>query len=374
MTARLISLISPLLMLLLSCSTGEAKKTVPAELSVNPAAAMTSERSGHTATLLPNGKVLIAGGMNGNGNYHDAVEIFDAAANSFSTGPRMSARSVSHSATLLPDGKVLIAGGFNGDYIKNAELYDPATNRFTPTGPLTAPRSDHLAVLLGNGKVLIIGGVGSGYTFLSTAEIYDPATGRFTATGSMTTAREGHTATLLRNGKVLVAGGHKDRREAMTVFSSAELYDPASGKFTPTGDMTIIRHKHAAVLLSNGNVLIAGGSDKRDSRGQYASAEIYDSSMGVFRSVGNMNSARYKLTSAMVLLKDGRALIAGGSSRVEVYDPSRNTFGLVSGELDTARFFSSATLLSDGNVLIVGGYGEGGAATRSTWIYRANRL
>jgi Galactose oxidase, central domain len=375
MTGMLKSFMWPLLLFVLSCSAGEANKTVPAAGSlpaagsVANAAPMTLARSGHTATLLPNGKVLIAGGMNGNGTYFDGVEIFDAAANSFSTVRPMSARRVGHSATLLPDGKVLIAGGFNGDYLQGAELYDPATDRLTPTGQLTAPRSEHLAVLLSNGRVLLIGGVGTGYTFLATAELYDPITGKFTATGSMTTAREGHTATLLKNGKVLVTGGHKDRREAMTVFSSAELYDPASGRFTATGDMTIIRHKHAAVLLSDGNVLIAGGSDKRDSRGQYASAEIYDSAKGIFRSAGNMNSARYKLASATVLLKDGKALIAGGSSRLEVYDPSKNAFVVVSGELDAARFFSSATLLTDGRVLIAGGYDDRGAATRKTWIY-----
>ena len=137
--------------------------------------------------------------------------------------------------------------------------------------------------------------------------------------------------------------------------------------------MTIVRHKHAAVLLSNGNVLIAGGSDKRDWRGQYSSAEIYDSSKGIFRSAGNMNSARYKLASATVLLRDGQALIAGGSPRVEIYDPARNVFSIAAGELDTARSFSSATLLNDGRVLIVGGYDDRGAATAKTWVYAGGR-
>ena len=369
MTTTLKSLVWPVLMLLLSCSTGEANKTHPSAVSLTQAATMTSARSGHTATLLPDGKVMITGGMNGNGNYFDSVEIFNPAANVFATGRSMSVRRVGHTATLLPDGRVLIAGGFNGDYDQGAELYDPATGNIAPAGPLTVPRSQHLAVLLANGKVLLIGGVGAGYTFLATAEIYDPGTGKFTSTGSMTTPREGHTATLLKNGKVLVAGGHKDRREAMTVFASAELYDPASGRFTATGDMSIIRHKHAAVLLADGNVLIAGGSDKRDSRGQYASAEIYDSSKGIFRAVSNMNSARYKLASAAVLLRDGRALIAGGAPRVEIFDPAKRSFGMVAGELDAARFFASATALKDGRVLIVGGYDDSGAATAKTWVY-----
>ena len=330
---------------------------------------MTAARSGHTATLLPSGKVMITGGMNGNGTYYDTIEIFDPTANRFTGDRRMNAKRVGHTATLLRDGRVLIAGGFNGDYVRDAELYDPATNSLTPTGPLTEPRSDHLAVLLTSGKVLLIGGVGTGYSFLASVEIYDPATGKFTKTGSMTTPREGHTATLLKNGKVLVAGGHKDRREAMTVFSSAELYDPTTSRFTATGDITVIRHKHAAVLLPDGNVLIAGGSDKRDSRGQYSSAEIYDATRGVFRSAGNMNSARYKLSAAAVVLKDGRAVIAGGSQRVEIYNPVKNSFSVVGEELDAARFFSSATLLNDGRVLIAGGYDHSGAATARTWVY-----
>ena len=358
-----------LLLVLLSCSSGEASKPLASAGSVAPAATMVTARSGHTATLLRDGKVLIAGGMNGNGNYFDGIEIFDPTANTSKPFRSMSVSRVGHTATLLPDGKVLIAGGFNGDYIQGAELYDPATDRFTPTGPLTSPRSSHVAVLLGNGRVLLIGGVGAGYTFLGTAEIYDPTTGKFTVTGNMTTPREGHTATLLKNGKVLVAGGHKDRREAMVVYSSAELYDPAAGKFAATGDMSIIRHKHAAVSLADGNVLIAGGSDKRDSRGQYSSAEIYDSSKGIFRSIGNMRYARYKLPAAAVLLRDGRVLIAGGSRRVEVYDPLKESFGLVTGELDAARSFASATVLNDGRVFIVGGYDESGVSSARTWIY-----
>lgn len=369
MTGILKFVFSPLLMSLLSCNTAETNKNALIEVSLKPAASMSNARSGHTATLLSNGKVLISGGMNGNGTYFDSVEVFDPRSNKFSAAPRMSANRVGHTATLLPDGKVLIAGGFNGNYLQDAELYDPATGRITPTGSMIAPRSSHVAVLLGNRRVLLIGGVGVGYSFLATAEIYDPATGKFTETGMMTTAREGHTATLLDDGKVLVAGGHKDRREAMTVFSSAELYDPASGKFAATGNMSIVRHKHASLLLPDGTVLIAGGSDKRDSRGQYASAEIYHQSEGTFKPIGNMNSARYKLASAMVLLKDGRALIAGGSPVLETYDPGKRAFHTVRGELDTARFFSSATLLSDGRVLIVGGYDDRGASTANTWVY-----
>src|SRR5258708_33319586 len=128
-------------------------------------------------------------------------------------------------------------------------------------------RSVHAATLLNNGKVLLAGGVGTSWTFLADAELYDPATNTFAATGAMTMARESHTATLLRNGNVLIMGGHKGRRSAITIYSSAEIYNPASGTFSSTGNLTVRRHKHDAALLADGRVLIIGGSDERDGRG-----------------------------------------------------------------------------------------------------------
>lgn len=375
MTGTLKCFLWPLLMqLLFYCSGVDAEKpSTEVKRSVTPAASMNTARSGHTSTLLPNGQVLIAGGMNGNGTYFDSAEIYDPSANRFVGTKSMSAHRIGHTATLLPNGKVLIAGGFDGDYLQTAEVYDSETGRFSPTGRLTLRRSEHLSVLLNDGKVLLVGGVGAGYSFLASCEVYDPATGTFAPTGSMAMPREGHTATLLQNGKVLITGGHKDRREAMKVHASAELYDPPAGRFTTTGDMTVVRHKHAAALLPDGNVLIAGGSDNRDRQGQYAGAEIYDSGRGSFKPIGDMNSARYKLTSAVVVLKDGSVLIAGGASIVEIYDPSKNHFSPVSGSLDTARFFSPATMLRDGRVLITGGYDDHGSAGVKAWLYDSGR-
>lgn len=363
----------PLMISLLACSSaGRVPQTVAADGAISVAASMSVARSGHTATRLPSGDVLIAGGMNSNGNYFADCEVYSPAANRFTGAPSMSARRVGHTATLLANGKVLIAGGYNGDYLTSAELYDPATRRFTPTGNLTMPRSEHTAVLLNNGKVLLAGGVGTGYSFMASAEIYDPATGRFTPTGNLTTPREGHTATLLANGKVLVTGGHKDRREAMTLYASAEVYDTARGVFTATGNLTIPRHKHAAALLPDGSVLIVGGSDKRDNQGKYDSAELYDPASGTFKAIGHMHQARYKIVNAIASLKDGRVLIAGGAERGEIYDPATRTFRTVGGQFDTAQFFASATLLEDGRVLITGGYNDHGTASEKVWTYQAN--
>jgi hypothetical protein len=356
---------------LIACSgAGGANKASYAQGLLTLAADMRTARSGHTATLLRNGEVLIAGGMNGNGNYTDTVEIYSPATDTFRQARNMTARRVGHTATLLPDGKVLIAGGYNGDYLASAEIYDPVAGSFAPVRQMTTPRSEHVAVLLGNGNLLLAGGVGTGWTFLASAEIYDPSTGTFTKTGGMTAPRESHTATLLKSGKVLITGGHKDRREARTVYSSTEVYDPAEGTFSATGNMTTPRHKHAASLLPDGRVLIAGGSDRRDWQGRYASAEVYDPAKGAFKAIVDMNMARFKLANAVVGLRNGKVLIAGGGERLEVYDPATRTFSVVRGQIDTARFFSAATLLQDGRVLITGGYDNNNEAGTGAWIYK----
>jgi len=144
-----------------------------------------------------------------------------------------------HTATLLNNGQVLIAGGYDGGAVTDsAELYNPATGTFTATASMTSPRYGQTATLLKNGQVLIAGG-DDGDSDTDSAELYNPATGTFTATGNMTDSRSEHTATLLNNGQVLIAGGSDDT-------SSAELYDPATGTFTATGRMTTVRDGHTA--------------------------------------------------------------------------------------------------------------------------------
>jgi galactose oxidase-like protein/Kelch motif protein len=332
---------------------------------------MTGTRAAHTSTLLPDGNVLIAGGFGSGSSRLAGAELFNPGRRTFTSIGDMSVSRSGHTATLLPNGKVLIAGGYNGDYLSSAELYDPAARTFRPTNTMHTARSGHVAVLLPNGKVLLAGGVGTGWTFLKDAEIYDPGTNSFTATGEMLAARESHTATLLPNGKVLIAGGHKDRREAMTVYSSAEIYDPAIGKFSATGDMTRVRHKHGAVLLADGRVLIVGGADKRDGRPAYSSVEIYDPARGAFSAAGDMNSQRYKLQDTIVLLNNGKVLIAGGANRAEVFDPATKSFSYVTGDMGASRQFAAATRLRNGQVLITGGYHGQNEVSAQAWLFRS---
>ena len=337
---------------------------------VGPAGDMSIGRACHSSTLLPDGKVLIAGGMERDNAVVASAELFDPSTGRFSPVGDMTAERVCQSAVMLPGGKVLIVGGFGPSQLASAELYDPATARFTPTGSMKERRGGATATLLKNGKVLVAGGTGNESSWYASAELYDPATGTFTSTGNMTEPRAAHTATLLPDGRVLLTGGSGSRTD---VLRSAELYDPATGKFTPTGSMTVVRHKHAAEALPSGKVLIAGGSDYRDWRGRYASAELYDPATGKFTATSSMASGRFKSRDAIVPLKDGRLLVAGGVRLVEVYDTRAGKFATASGEVDADRFYTAATTLLDGRVLITGGYDYDIVSGKKAWLYEAAR-
>ncbi|HXI13737.1 MAG TPA: kelch repeat-containing protein [Thermoanaerobaculia bacterium] len=357
-------------------SVGTEKETRPAKAGsggvVRAIRDMTTKRAAHTATLLNDGTVLIAGGFAGNSGGLSSAEVFDPKTNSFTSVKSMSAARSGHTATSLPGGRVLIAGGYNGDYLDSAELYDPASGRSTSAGMMITGRSGHVATLLDNGKVLLAGGVGKGWTFLSDAEIYDPATNTFTATGAMSTERESHTATLLKDGTVLITGGHKGRRSAITIYTSAEIYSPARGTFTATSNLTVKRHKHDATLLADGRVLIVGGSDERDGDGAYRNVEMFNPAGGTFTAVrSSMKASRYKLQGTAILLESGKVLIAGGADRAEVFDPANSSFSFADGDMGTRRLFSTATLLKNGRVLITGGCHDGNSVSANAWMYRS---
>lgn len=231
-------------------------------------------------------------------------------------------------------------------------------------------RGIEVAVPLRDGRVLIIGGVGDGWVFLSSVEIYDPVLRSFTPTGRMRTERESHAAVLLPDGRVLVVGGHQGRRSAIEIYTSAELFDPATGLFAAAGDMNVRRHKHDAMMLPDGRVLITGGTDERDSRGVYASTEIYDPATAQFRPGSAMLLPRYKHRGTPVLLADARVLLSGGATQAETYDPGTGRSSLVTGDARMAGQFSASALLADGRVLITGGYGENRGPQQEAWLYR----
>jgi len=210
----------------------------------SPAASLSTSRSDHSATLLPNGKVLVAGGISGF-TVLVSMELYDPATNTWSPAADMPALN-SPTATLLQNGKVLFTG-----IDANAATYDPTTNTWSPAGTMTVARDGYTATLLANGKVLVAGGiVNSG-----SAELYDPVTNTWSTAASMSTGRLGHTATVLQSGKVLVAGG----QISGGTTGSAELYDPTTNTWSPAGTLETPRYGQTATLLQSGVVLVAGG-------------------------------------------------------------------------------------------------------------------
>jgi hypothetical protein len=307
-------------------------------------------KSGFLLRLL----LLAAGG-------HGAIAL-EQSQGAFAPTGDMSTERTGHTATLLTNGKVLIAGGsailVGWPVWASAELYDPFTGAFTLTGSMTTPRAGHTATLLPDGKVLIAGGdsqagLPSGASAQASAELYDPVTGAFNPTGDMLAARSGHTATLLNTGKVLITGGEST---APADQSSAELYDPLTGTFTATGSMTAARSFHVAVLLPNSRVFIAGGANC----GPQPNPELYDPAIGQFTltSPSAYPPASGLSTVSASLLPSGNVLsilIVGCDvgSGAEVYDSANGTFTATVGRT-IPTLDNTATLLPEGRVLIAG--------------------
>jgi hypothetical protein len=331
-------------------------------------ASMSVARASHTSTRLPDGRVLIAGGFAGSGGEqspYSSTEIYDPATNRFTAGPSLREGRVGHTATVLSDGRILFAGGWtaNRGARGSAELYDPATGTMSATGRMSVTRTGQTATLLSDGRVLMTGGVDESDTRLATSEIYDPKTGRFSATAGMSVSRDSHTATLLPDGRVLIVGGASGRYgRPPEVQRSIEIFDPATNRFAVAGQLTIPRYKHGAIAMTDGRVLIVGGSDNRDWSGQYASAEVFDLARGDSRPVGDMTTPRFKVEGALAVLHNGRVLVGGGAAGAELFDPRANVFLAIPGSVGGPRQFSTATLLADGRVLITGGYARTGSS------------
>jgi hypothetical protein len=365
---------------------------------------MTVARTRHTATLLQDGRVLIAGGSGKSWGSPSlaSAELFDPSTGKFTSTGSMHVARAGHTATLLKDGRVLITGGHStalgspwtnagstapdmGLPLASAELYDPATGKFTLTGSMTAARDSHSATLLADGRVLIAGGYDcseiNSCNDLMSAELYDPATGTFTPTGSIEAC--GGPATILNDGRVLVVDGCE---------GSAQLYDPAKGTFgrwpidwsydMPGATSDAVG---SLSLLKDGRVLLTGGYKQvpESAPRLLNAAYVYDPSTGRFSPTGSMAKARARHSTT--LLPDGRVLVAGGgdflwcrahschstdSSSAELYNPATGEFGLAP-PMNVGRFNHTATLLRDGRVLIAGGYGgaSSGACLASAELY-----
>jgi hypothetical protein len=270
-----------------------------------------------TSVVLADGRVLVAGG--------GVAELYDPVTGSFTPAGSTIAWRFGGTATLLADGRVLLAGGGGqsevAPFLASAEIFDPVTGKFSKTGSMKAGREQAQAVRLSDGRILIVGGDQGAYAdahILSSAEIYDPSTGKFTETGQMRDARTDFTATLLPDGRVLVAGGQGPNPDAKAV-ATAELYDPVTGTFTPTGSMATGRIGHCAVPLLTGMILVAGGASSN--RGP---AELFDPATGSFRPTGTGLADQRQRVSG-VRLPFGHVLVFGiesaGDATSELYLP-----------------------------------------------------
>lgn len=305
---------------------------------------LATRRLWHTATLLADGTVLVAGGEAGGfeGDYAvAAVERYDPAQGTWRAGPRLRVARAGHSATRLHDGRVLVAGGGgeperpdSGEDVlaperdreerrRLAELYDPAREQWVAAGRMDIGRTIPTATLLADGRVLIAGGTGPEPT--ATAEVYDPRSGMWTTTGAMTSPRSYHSAVLLADGRVLVCGGVVDWQSSPTgITASSELYDPRTGTWTPAAAMREQRWYHAAVVLADGRVLVAGGYGAGGASFALDSAELYDPRTDSWLSAGTM-CVPHRLHTA-TLLTNGQVLVVGGwleeeMLTAELYDP-----------------------------------------------------
>lgn len=335
---------------------------------------MISPRIGHTATLMADGLVLIAGGSieGGAANPFDEAELYDPSTKRFeSLSNRMVVKRLSPSSVLLPDGKVLIMGGQNDQFIveKSAEVYDPATRMFSLLGPqMTVQRSAHAAVRLTDNRILITGGTGSG----ATAEIYDPSHNTFTALAApMVSRRTLHTATLLPNNEVLITGGWIITSGTCCVTTNtAEIFNPKTSTFRPAnGNMSSPRAFHSAAKLPDGRVLLTGGIDAAGM--QLNTAEVYDSNTGTFTTISaKMLSTRNDHTST--LLNDGTVILLGGVTpspgTAEVFESSTAMFRSNTPILTMPRAEHAMSALTSGKVLVTGG-SNGSAVQRTTEIY-----
>jgi WD40 repeat protein len=315
--------------------------------------AMNTAREMHATALLLDGRVLVAGGINKTG-WVSGVEIYDPATGVWATTNSLSLGRHAAKATLLPNGKVLVTGGYNyyaGGPVATVDLYDPASGTWS-TNTMSTPRTGATATPLGNGQVLVTGGAydnNSHHT--NSTELYNPTNATWTLAAPMSIARVSHTATLLTDGQVLVAGGYY-YSAGQQILSTAELYNPTNGTWTPVNPIANARYAHTATRLANGKVLIAGGQGTSDI---IASAEMYDPASRSWTPVRPMTGARYYHTAT--LLPNNQLLVAGGYpslASAELFDPDTATWA-PAGTLTHSRYLHSATLLPNGRALLVGG-------------------
>lgn len=356
--------------------------------SWSPGAATSSGHQYASATLLPNGKVLLAGGLGGSSELYDPQAttwtaenggpaadlqsstllttgkvlvtgaggspwLYDSTSDSWSFASLPSTQRVFHTSTLLADGEVLVAGGYDPNNstgsLSSAERYSPLTNTWSTAANMLVAREAHTATLLNDGNVLVVGGDNG--SVVPEAEIYTPISDSWLATGPIL-ARAAHTATLLQSGLVLVAGGYDNLTRALT---SCQLYDPTANTWSTAGDLNTGRTGHTATLLLDGTVLVTGGYGLT---GPLVSAELYNPIANTWTTIGNLATPR--ADQSAIMLSDGRVMVVGGDNgsspgglfSAETFDP-----GFVPQPARQPSLSAVPTLLTDKSDIVIAGSG-----------------
>lgn len=364
----------PVTLALLACgSTAPGSSqgaATPARLSVGPS--LSAPRATHALVRASGGLIVAIGGCVADGCESGAesatADVFSADGTRIVRTSALLHRRIQPGAAALPDGRVLIVGGWvDGRVAASTEIFDPVSGRSIAGPQMAGPRSSATLATLADGRVLVAGGY-DGRLARADAEIFDPATGAFSPTAPLVTARTGATGSLLADGRVLIAGGGDGESADRRVVAGAELFDPASRRFAPTGQLGVPRYKHGAVTLPTGDVLILGGSDVRDYGGKLTSVERYDAASGRFSPFGTLSVPRFKLADGVLLLDSGNVLIAAGDDQPEIFDIAARRGTPIAASLGGQWNYMTAIRLDGRSAFLAGGYREGRIEpTDRTW-------
>lgn len=356
-------------------SGGGATETSVGDVRFEQGPRLSTPRATHQLVATGEGHLLAIGGCVRSGcevgPASATVDIIDAASMELVDSGQLLAPRVQPSAAVLPDGRVLVLGGWiDGRVTATTEIFDPATGKATAGPALATPRNAPAIARLADGRVLIAGGY-DGSDVRADAEIFDPASATMTATGALGAARSGATATLLADGRVLVVGGGRPDRAPQRALASAEIFDPAAGRFGPAGTLAQARYKHGALRLANGDVLVVGGSDARDYDGKLRSVERFDVAAGRFVPAGSLADPRFKIADGLLLLPGNRVLVAAGDTAPEIFDVASGTGTRLDYDLGGPWNYMTLVRAGEGTALLAGGYREGRIEpTAQSWIIR----
>ncbi len=362
-------------LLLTACMAGggSAAEQTGSDVRIEAGPRLGAPRATHQLVAAGEGRLLAIGGCVRSGceagPASATVDVIDAQSMELAGSGNLLVQRIQPSAAALPDGRVFVFGGWvDGRASATTEIFDPATGKSLAGPAMAGPRNAPAVVRLADGRILIAGGY-DGSDVRSDAEIFDPATGRMAATGPLGTARSGATATLLADGRVLMVGGGRPDRAPRRALASAEIFDPALGRFSPAGALAQGRYKHGAVRLENGDVLVVGGSDERDYVGKLRSVERFDVAAGRFVPAGNLADPRFKIADGLLLLPGNKVLVAAGDTAPEIFDVASGTGARLDYDLGGQWNYMTLVRADARTALLAGGYREGRIEpTDQSWI------